>query len=457
MPSSQPTEQGRSSGGGPAGGGGDLAEEAAGGPGGAAAGGLHHGRELAAYLVFPRPEAWAKALIAPACFVLAATSTGRLGDWKQFAVLWLVLEFLIYAARYQWNDIRGIDADLRHAERRARSRLPVGTTGGERRRSIRLSGLTATARVLAALLIGTLAGLTRQVLALAVAVFVVAAAYEYLRALGPGAPRGARVAAVWVVVGFGYVIRGGLGLSTAGLSWGSPAMAAGLVCVGSFGIMFVLLTWALEATSYCAADAGGGWHARAELAAKPHLAALLPYLDRPVQADGAAAGGPEDGGAVGAEDGDTADAEGGGAVGPGRYCGTDRVLRCGGRLSAPWNLALFTAGVSGAIEGVALARPHEGAAGAFLAAAAVSAAGAVLLAGSRSSPGRRVITAACAPVLVAAALLAGAALPAMAAAPWLAVAALYSAFRDWSYRDLVATGPRLAAALRKALGAMPSG
>jgi hypothetical protein len=447
MPSSQPTEPGSRSGGGPAGGGGDLAEEAVGGPGGEAAGGLTRdgGRELAAYLAFPRPEAWAKALIAPACFVLAATSAGGLGDWKRFAVLWLVLEFLIYAARYQWNDIRGVDADLRHAERAARSRLPVGTTAGARRRGVRLSGLTAAARVLAASLVGVLAGLTRQVLLLAVAVFVVAAAYEFLRALGPGAPRGARVAAVWVVVGFGYVIRGGLGLSTAGLAWGSLAMVAGLVCVGLFGIMFVLLTWALEATSYCAADAGGGWHARAELAAKPHLAALLPYLGRPVRASGGGEAGEEDGAEGNAEDG---------AAGPGRYCGTDRVLRQG-RLSAPWNLALLAAAVSGAVEGVALARPHGH--GAFLAAVVVSAAGAGLLAGCRSSPGRWIITAACVPVLVAAALLAGAALPVLAAAPWLAIAGLYSAFRDQSYRDLVAAGPRLAAALRKARGAASSG
>ena len=440
MPSSQPTEPGSRSGGWPAGGGGDLAEEAVGGPGGEAAGGLNRegGRALAAYLAFPRPEAWAKALIAPACFVLAATSMDRLGDWKRFVVLWLVLEFLIYAARYQWNDIRGVDADLRHTERTARSRLPVGSTAAARRRSIRLSALTAAARVLAALLIGVLAGLARQVLVLALAVFVVAAAYEFLRVPRPGPPARARVIAVWLVVGLGYVIRGGLGLSTAGLAWGSLTMVAGLVCAGSFGIMFVLLTWALEATSYCAADADGGWHGRADLAAKPHLAALLPYLGRPVRTSGGREAGAECG-----------------AAGPGRYCGTDRVLREGSRRSAPWNLALLAAAVSGAVEGVALARPHGH--GAFLAAAAVSAAGAVLLAGCRSSPGRWVTTAACAPALAAAAIMAGAVLPVLAAAPWLAVAALHSAFRDQSYRDLVAAGPRLAAALRRARGAAPSG
>jgi hypothetical protein len=131
------------------------------------------------------------------------------------------------------------------------------------------------------------------------------------------------------------------------------------------------------------------------------------------------------------------------------------VLRQGGRRSAPWNLALLAAAVSGAVEGVALARPHGH--GAFLAAAAASAAGAVLLAGCQSSPGRWVIAAACAPVLAAAALMADAALPALAAAPWLAIAGLYSAFRGQSYCDLVAAGPRLAAALRKARGAAPSG
>jgi hypothetical protein len=388
--------------------------------------------------LLPRPDAWGKALIAPTCFLLAASSTGHLGNWNRFVVLWLVLELLIYPARYQWNDIRGIDADQAHAERDARSRLPVGTTAQARRRSIGLSRLTATARILAALLIGVLAGLARPVLVLAGAVFVIAILYEWLRAPRSESWRRSRAIAVWLMVGLGYVVRGGLGLSTAGLAWASPAMAAGLVCAGSFGIMFVLLTWALEAASYCAADAGGTWHAQAELAAKPHLAALLPYLGRPVAADGLPAA-------------------------QGRYCGADKVLRERGRRSAPWNLALLAAVVSGAAEGVALGRPDWGGTAALLAAVAVSAAGAVLLAGCRTSPGRWVVTVACAPALVAAAVAAVAALPGLtvapwlAMAPWLAIATVYSAFRDWSYHDLVAAGPRLTTALKKTRQKTPSG
>jgi hypothetical protein len=443
MPGGRCDEDGGDPGGETAGG---LEAQAAGGPGRAAGGTSRApGRGLTAYLLLPRPDAWAKALIAPVCFVLAASATGRFGNWKRFVVLWLVLEFLIYAARYQWNDIRGIEADQRHAERRARSRLPVGATARARRRSVRLSQATAALRVLAALLIGVLAGLIREVLVLTGPVLVVAVTYEFLRSLppGPSGPPGAariparipaRAVAVWLVVGLGYLVRGGLGLSAGGLAWGSRAMVSGLASVVAFGIMFVLLTWTLEATSYCRADAGGRWHARPDLAAKPHLAALLSGLGRPVVTDSTPSG-------------------------PGRYCGADRVLRAGGRLSAPWNLALITAATGGGVEGLAVARPHLGGAGWYLAAAGVAAAGALLLARSGNATGRWVITAAWAAALAAVALLAGPAHagpahadPAralLAGGPWLAISSVYTAFHGWSYRDLVALGPSLAAALRR--------
>jgi hypothetical protein len=396
---------------------GDPAGGAAGGGRGAAAGGL--GRRaapgLAAYLLVPRRDAWGKALMAPACFVAAACSTGHFGGWARFTVLWLVLELLIYQARYQWNDIVGVDSDLRHPEAGARSRLPVGSTPQARRRSIGLSWLTAAARILAALLIGWLTGLTGQVLVLAAAVFAIAGSYELLRASRYRHWTSVRVVAVWLAVGLGYLVRGGLGLSLGGLAAGSAAMVATLVCLGAFGIMFVLLTWALEATSYCTADDDGRWHARPELAAKPHLAALLRHVGEPL--DGA-----------------------GLPPGASRYCGGDRVLRGGSRLSAPWNLALLAASASGGVSGAALARPHAAggaAAVAWIVAAVAGLAGGIVLAWRRSSRGRWAVAAGWFPVLVAAGLLARPGLPVLAGLPWLVVAGLYCMFCSWSYRELV--------------------
>jgi hypothetical protein len=400
---------------------GDPAGGVAGGGRGAAAGGLgrHAAPGLTAYLLVPRRDAWGKALMAPACFVAAACSTGHFGGWARFTVLWLVLELLIYQARYQWNDIAGVDSDLRHPEAGARSRLPVGSTPQARRRSIRLSWLTAAARVLAALLVGWLTGLTGQVLALAAAVFAIAGSYELLRASRYRHWTPVRVAAVWLAVGLGYLVRGGLGLSLGGLAAGSAAMAATLVYLGAFGIMFVLLTWALEATSYCAADSDGRWHAQPELAVKPHLAALLRDV-----------GGPLDAGGL--------------PPGAGRYCGGDRVLRGGTRLSAPWNLALLAASASGAVAGAALARPHAAggaAAAAWIVAGAAGLAGGVVLCRCHSARSRWAVAAGWFPVLVAAGLLARPGLPVLAGLPWLAVAGLYCMFCGWSYRELAAASP----------------
>jgi hypothetical protein len=354
--------------------------------------------------------------MAPACFVAAACSTGHFGGWARFTVLWLVLELLIYQARYQWNDVAGVDADLQHPEAGARSRLPVGSTPRARRRSIALSWLTAAARILAALLVGWLTGLTGQVLVLAGAVFVIAGSYEWLRASRNRHWAPVRVVAVWLAVGLGYLVRGGLGLSTGGLAWGSAAMVATLVCLGAFGIMFVLLTWALEATSYCTADGDGRWHARPELTVKPHLAALLRHVGEPLD-------------------------DGGLPPGAGRYCGGDRVLRGGGRLSAPWSLALLAASASGAVAGAALARPHAAGAVAWIVAAAAGLAGGVMLARGRSARGRWAVLAGWFLVVVAAGLVARPGLPALDGLPWLVVAGLYSMFCGWSYRDLVAASP----------------
>ena len=261
-------------------------DRAAGGVGGEAAGAAPDpARGLAGYLLHPRPDAWAKALIAPACFLLAASSAGHFARWPRFLVLWLVLELLIYAARYQWNDIRGIEGDRLHPEARARSRLPAGPTERDRRRSIRISGATAAARIGAALLVGAAAGLASQVVVLAGAVFVVAAAYEFLRGRpAPRSPASAQVRAVAV-----WLARRAR-LPRPGRSRAEPGRA-GLGQPGDGGRPGLRR---LVRDHVRAADVGAGGdqllrgrRGRAagtpgpDLAGKPHLAALLPQPGPP--------------------------------------------------------------------------------------------------------------------------------------------------------------------------------
>jgi hypothetical protein len=54
---------------------------------GEAADGLNRGRELVAYLAFPRPEAGLRRADRADLRRPGRQCTGRLGDWKRFAVL----------------------------------------------------------------------------------------------------------------------------------------------------------------------------------------------------------------------------------------------------------------------------------------------------------------------------------------------------------------------------------
>ena len=177
--------------------------------GGTASSGPKDGRSLVAYLIFPRPEDWIKWLVAPGVFLAVGWSCGDLSRWSTFLELWLVLEYLIYAARYQWNDVRGIDEDSLHSERQARRRLPAGPAQ-RTRRNVLISLAVAIGRVVVAVVVGQALGLLRPVLVLLATVLSIAIIYEMLRSRRPS-PEPTRptptVAAIWSIVGLGYGIR----------------------------------------------------------------------------------------------------------------------------------------------------------------------------------------------------------------------------------------------------------
>jgi hypothetical protein len=329
-------------------------------------------RSLASYLLLPRPGDLVKAWIFPAGFGLgvlaAAGASGE--EVLRAALIWVALELLIYQARYQWNDIRGFDADQRHPDRAARGRLPGPPA--KRRQRIGVSALVAAARLgLAALLALVLSGLDlgAPLLALTLAVFGVAVLYELLRSRATGGgdrvppPLSPAILALWVAVGGGYAIRGVAGLAAAVDLFAEPwTLLAAVLALWSFGIAFVTGRWALEALAFGRSDGRGGIAWRVEPGqAREHTLALVRWLP---------------------------------AVGPGPAerrldggLGDWRALACAISPSAPWNLAAVLAAAAAALTGRLLAGSADLLDGA-LAVAAGAACAVAALGLLRSTPSR---------------------------------------------------------------------
>jgi 4-hydroxybenzoate polyprenyltransferase len=292
-------------------------------------------RSLLSYLLVPRPGDLIKGSMIAVTFVIGGLGVGELSARATIRalVVILVVELLIYAARYQWNDIQGFRADQEHPDRVSRGRLP-GPLSRERAHK-RASLAVAAARVLAVLLlIQLLPGLdlgwtlTCSILG----IFGIAVVYERVRAIvtarsdeTPGA-LGSAVVALWLVVGVGYAVRGLIGLALAVDLAAHPALAlAAGVTLWAYGIAFVTSRWALEVTAFAQSASGRVvWRARSSQA-RQHQMALAHWLpDR---------------------------------LPPGRTGSTPVAIRdwapLAGRtaLLAPWNAAMTIAGAGAAATG----------------------------------------------------------------------------------------------------------
>ncbi|HET9198702.1 MAG TPA: hypothetical protein VFN92_10675 [Solirubrobacterales bacterium] len=341
-------------------------------------------------------------------------------------MLWLVLEFLLYYARYQWNDVRGIDNDRLHPARHLRARLPVGVTEADRRRSVNTSLAAASTRVAIAVLVGIALGMVEAVAILAIAVCLSAAVYEGVRSRSTPRPSytpNLSVVGVWLTVGLGYMIRVGLGLALVGIPLGSATMAVGLIWAYAFGTMYVLLSWALETSNHCART-GTALAVAEEARRKPHIAALVRFLDPQ--------GGPP-------------------TIRPVRepispstpgHLGSVPALAHRTAVGCPWNLALIASAPLSSLLGADLAGIPSWPGG--LVAAFVCLGGATGLRWSTGSPLRWAVAAAAG--LVLALLAAGATSPWAAPIPWLAVAACYSWLRSSSYLAAMGAGAQSRAA-----------
>ncbi|MER7514016.1 hypothetical protein ABTX82_37720 [Streptomyces lavendulae] len=238
------------------------------------------GRSLAAYLLVPRPEEWAKWLLIPLSFVATSWGQGRDFHWANMLIALMVTEFLVYSARYQWNDIRGMKDDSGHPLRAERLRLPRAESRKHARFVVCSSLTIAALRLLAAVSVGLMLGRIANVLILVAVVFGFAVVYEALRSCEADHPAAAR--SLWIIVGAGYTIRFLVGSFAASQPPNSAFSVVASIYFYCFGIMFVLMTWLLEATSFCSPKSNTSWYFfQGTLHRKAHLRHLFKYIQSP--------------------------------------------------------------------------------------------------------------------------------------------------------------------------------
>ncbi|NLT05157.1 MAG: hypothetical protein GXY03_02485 [Solirubrobacterales bacterium] len=374
-------------------------------------------RSLFSYLLLPRPEDTVKWVFIPGAYALAAWSLGSTGDLLRLAALWVIAELLLYEARYQWNDLRDYDKDLEHSWASARRRLPHGDGFLRTKRRNALASITAIgARILMAVGLALALDLVVETAVAAVLIFGIGLAYERLKSLN-----GTRLSleqtrldvAIWIVVGLGYGVRGAIGMYAAGIAVTSAAFALGAGALVAFGTVFVLLTWTLEATSFCVLDSKGRLAGRG-LDSRPHLAALLPYAGlRPVIAR-AAPDEPIDQTEISFNKWTT--------------------LEPRGQTTAPWNVAMIAAGLlAGALGATLVDASRESL---LYLAPAVGAASATSITFANSTNKRLAIAAWGAVSLTLLAIGAGADPLPLVAIPWTVFALTYASFRAQSYSKL---------------------
>jgi hypothetical protein len=388
-------------------------------------------RSLIGYLLMPRPGDAVKALLMPSAFglgVLANGGTDGRTVLRALLVL-LVLEFLVYPARYQWNDIRGFTADQRHPGK-DRGRLP-GPLSAARSR-IAASSVVAVLRLAAAGIVAVLPGLQigTVVLFVIVGVFGVAGVYEALRTAATGRHEGdgpppvrAALMLLWITVGAGYAVRGMTGLALAVDLRERPAVSvAAALMLWAYGVAFVTSRWAVESLAHARLH-GLRVHWSADAAqAREHLLALTRWL--PPSVDGHAMNGPA-----------------GGSLN--RWA----ALRGRTPLCAPWNAAVAITGAAAAMTGILLATADAGAAAWIVAAFG----GLASLATARLPRWRLLVVGAGGAGLLVAPLAASAAQPLVALLPWLAVMVAYVHFSAQCLDTMGELGRRVRSTVGRAL------
>lgn len=207
------------------------------------------------YFIYPRPGDIQKSLFIAMGFLLALflymtqspLPFSPRDAFAHLAVIWFVLDFCVYQARYQWNDLRGAIEDMNHPRANDRGRLPAKSLGLPR--AVILSTLTAAGKLILAIAVSLASDMAVPLLVASGLVFFLAFFYEWAR-------KAEKPAVTLALVSVGYPLRVFAALCA---TWQALCYANGtgipipltiplLVLLGtlSFGETFVSLTWVLE-------------------------------------------------------------------------------------------------------------------------------------------------------------------------------------------------------------------
>jgi hypothetical protein len=245
------------------------------------------GRRLLLYLVLPRPPELIKGLFFLGAAFISATAVGAPFLWAKWLTFYVAFELLVYQARYTLNDLRDAGIDAREASIDKRGRFPPPIT----RQRVRAVILAVVVRVACWLAITSAIGRGFDVVLLwsGVGVFAIAMPYEWARSRlrlhsreefledwGWVTRMNSLKLTLFVTVGLGYALRTSTGLWVgSAMSTDLPLLVVGALTFSTFGSMFVLMTWVLQASGMVTGGAAPGpqlW--KHTLLEKSHIATL---------------------------------------------------------------------------------------------------------------------------------------------------------------------------------------
>lgn len=164
----------------------------------------------------------------------------KINNLKELVILCIIVDVLLYQARYQWNDIRGVKTDIDAGKN---NRLPVEALGIYP--AVVVSAVSLILKVAAAIW-GSIYlnnALTPVLIAAIITIIISSILYEAARSVGS-------VLWTFIIVSFGYAIRFGVGVWCAYPQiWNEishPIITAWILAYALFGEYSVALAWLQE-------------------------------------------------------------------------------------------------------------------------------------------------------------------------------------------------------------------